>query len=372
LKVGVNLLPYGPAGHGGAEVYLFQVLRSMIAQSEGIEWTLFGSDETLATLQYDRPVSLVSLGAYSASRRTRVIREQLTFPFRRELRQLDALISNYVIPLRAPTSNIVVVHDMLVRRFPETMEPMKRAYWSRLVPWSMKRSRCVVTVSEFSAAEIIHFYPELKAKVRVTGEGVRPALEEQFSRHQDRPYDFPYVMTVATFGAHKNLSLVVEALGAIAADRPELHWVVVGSARTPDARVERQALEKKAEQAGVRERLHFTGHIDDEQLAALYRHAEATVLPSLYEGFGLPVVEAQAFDCPLLVSDRAALPETAGKDAWIFEADKVDGIVRGLKRLHEDPEAKQALIEAGRRNRERFGWDQAGRQWLSILDDLSA
>ena len=370
LKVGVNLLPYGPAGHGGAEIYLFQVLRSMISQAEGIEWTLFGSDETLATLRYERTVSRVSLGPYSARRGTRVLREQLTFPFRHELRQLDALISNYVIPLRAPTRNIVVVHDLLVRRFPETMEPIKRAYWSRLVPWSMKRSKCVVTVSEFSASEIVHFYPELEAKVRVTVEGVRPSLEEQISRRQNRPYDFPYVMTVATFGAHKNLGMVVQALAAIAAERPELHWVVVGSARTPDARIERQMLEEKAQKAGVREKLHFTGHVDDEQLAALYRHAEATVLPSLYEGFGLPVAEAQAFDCPLLVSDRAALPETAGRGAWVFEADKVDGSVRGLKRLQEEPQARQALIEAGRKNRERFGWDQAGRQWLSILDDL--
>ena len=134
MKVGVNLLPYGPAGHGGAEVYLFQVLRSMISQAEGLEWTLFGSDETLATLHYERPVSLVSLGPHSASRRTRVLREQLTFPFRRELRHLDALISNYVIPLRAPSRNIVVVHDMLVRRFPETMEPMKRPTGHGLFP----------------------------------------------------------------------------------------------------------------------------------------------------------------------------------------------------------------------------------------------
>ena len=186
----------------------------------------------------------------------------------------------------------------------------------------MKRSKCVVTVSEFSASEIVHFYPELKDKVRVTVEGVRPTLEEQFNRPQDRPYEFPYVMTVATFGAHKNLGMVVQALAAIAADRPGLHWVVVGSARTPDARIERQALEEKAKMAGVRERLHFTGHIDDEQLAALYRHAEATVLPSLYEGFGLPVAEAQAFDCPLLVSDRAALPGTAGKKCLGFRGGK--------------------------------------------------
>ena len=189
---------------------------------------------------------------FQRSRLVRIAAEQLAMPVLAARHGLDCLISNYVVPVAAPCRNVVVIHDMLYRRFPETMEASKRAFWSMMIPLTIRRSASVVAVSHFSASEIAHFYPWSKDRLHVSVEGVRPSMAEQRVTTRPEWLDTSrYLVCVATFGKHKNLQLLFEAFGTFGNERDDVKLVIVGAARTPDAQQNKQALIEMARGRGV-------------------------------------------------------------------------------------------------------------------------
>ena len=371
MRIGFNLWPYTRGQHGGAEVYLTQVIHEMIAAGPQHHYVLFGERDVLE--QFPQAAAVEKVPARILRRRPRALRilqEQTVLPIAVLRRRLDLLVSNYVVPIAAPTRHVVVVHDMLCRRYPETLERSKRWFWSMMLPLSISRATHVATVSEFSASEIRHFYPSAEPKVFVTVEGVRPSLERAGeSGRPDWLGDDPFVVAVVTFGKHKNLDVLARAFAAIAAELARLRLVLVGAARTPDAVNNRDHLRALLTDLGVAPRITFANHVSDGALGYLYAHARCTVLPSLYEGFGLPVIEAQHFGCPVVCSDRGSLPEVAGEGATVFTAESAAALATALRATVADETERARLRVAGRRNVERFSWRRAALQMLAALAD---
>ncbi|HWM34290.1 MAG TPA: glycosyltransferase [Pseudolysinimonas sp.] len=256
---------------------------------------------------------------------------------------------------------LVVMHDVTPARFPRTFSRRFVLWYSVLYRVLARRARHLATVSEFSRgelADVLHIDP---ARFALAPNGHEHAfdaraearditLHGELAQHATADY----VLCVGNLTPSKNLAPVTRALAAAG-----IPVVVVGA--NPGSRV--FASETTLAAPGI----HLAGRLSDAELALLLRNARALVFPSLYEGFGLPLVEAQALECPVIASDRASIPEVAGDGAVYFDPTRPQDAVERVRAL--DAEERRRLVASGRRNVARFSWDRTALILLGLATD---
>ena len=286
--------------------------------------------------------------------------EQLVLPARAaRLRARALLCPANLAPLAFPR-NVVVIHDAAVLRHPEWYS---RTYagWQRLVlPALARRALHVVTVSEFSRRELTALLGVAPERVSVVPGGVGTAFSPDADPRPARAalaLARPYVLCVASHTARKNLRALVPAARALGRDGVD---VVVAGGRRPQF----------AREDGL-DALRLLGHVDDALLPGLYAGAEAFVLPSLYEGFGLPVLEAMACGTPVIASEAAGLPGTCGGAARLV-APQGEAVAAALGELLGSQAERERLRAAGLARAAGFTWERTAREVDALLSDLPA
>jgi glycosyltransferase involved in cell wall biosynthesis len=262
-------------------------------------------------------------------------------------------------PLAWPR-NVVLVHDAAPFRRPQAYARSYRS-WHRVVgAASARRALRVVTVSEFSRRELVELLGLDPAMVTVITGGVSPRFGPDRDPEPIRAklgLERPYVLTIGTLDERKNLS----ALGAAARRLRAEGFDVVQAGDV------RRHFSPAADGEGLRS----LGYVDELDLPGLYRGASAFVLPSLYEGLGLPCLEAMACGVPVVASNRAALPETCRDAAVLVEPEDSDALWRALRSVLEDQALRQRLREAGLRRAASFSWDRAAAQLHLLLASIA-
>jgi glycosyltransferase involved in cell wall biosynthesis len=291
----------------------------------------------------------------------------------RAARALDAVqpdvahFTNGMIPLGSPVSTIVTIHDMSLRLYPQC-HPLRRLLLNRpLMQVAIRQAQSIVTVSDSARGDLLRLHGVAADRVSVVHEAASPSfhpitdravLEGVRARYQ-LPRQF--VLYVGTIEPRKNLSRLVEAFAQARARGIPHHLVCVGpygwSSRDLAGRVERLALS---------ESVHFTGYAKFEDLPAIYNLADFFVFPSLYEGFGLPVVEAMASGLPVITSSTSSLVEIAGDGAATIDPTNTEALADAIVRLATDDELRR---EVGRRGLQRsriFSWTQTAKEMLAV------
>jgi glycosyltransferase involved in cell wall biosynthesis len=197
------------------------------------------------------------------------------------------------------------------------------------------------------------------------GAGTRPSERWSAADELRRRYDLrdrPFVLTLALKRPHKNLKRLLEGLALIPRDRRPV--LVLAGHATPYER----DLRTHAARLGLDEDVRFVGWVPNEELEGLYRASTCFVFPSLYEGFGLPVLEAMARGVPVACSDRGALVEVAGQAAILFDPEQPQAIAAAIERLLGDPGERERLSRAGRANAARFSWAETARRTLRVYE----
>ncbi len=268
--------------------------------------------------------------------------EQLILPLR-AARAPALLCPANLAPLAHPR-NVIVIHDAAALRHPEWYSPAYAAWQRRILPALARRALHVVTVSEFSRGELTELLGLPPERVTVIPGGVDPAFTPRADAEGARAaldLTRPYVLCVASQTARKNLKALVPLAS-------EIDVVVAGGHRPQFARED-----------GL-DALRHLGPVPDALLPGLYAGAEAFVLPSLYEGFGLPVLEAMACGTPVVCSDATALPETAGGAARLAAPDAIPAAVK-------DVLGDETLRAAGLARAASFTWDRTAREVDALL-----
>ena len=257
-------------------------------------------------------------------------------------------------------ANAVVIHDAAALRHPEVYSAPYVAYQRRMLPALAQRARLLITVSEFSRGELVEMLGVAPERVTVIPEGVH---ERFFAAAPDaevaRRYGLParYVLALGTVSERKNLRVLARAAEALRQRGIEL--VVAGSQR--------------GYLRGSAADLRRLGYIDDADLPALYAGALALAMPSRYEGFGLPCLEAMAAGTPVVAADRAALPETVGDAGLLVGPDDADGFAQALVSVVDDAAPRAKLVAAGQRRAARFPWSAtAARTDAALVAALSS
>lgn len=269
--------------------------------------------------------------------------EQLELPWR--ARRATLLNLAGAAPL-AKRDQLVVMHDVTPARFPQTFSRRFVAWYSVMNRVLSRRARYLATVSEFSRGELADVLGV--DRFTVAGNG-----HEHLAGSRLRSTTEPdYVLCVGNLTPNKNLAPVVTALAAAG-----IRVVVVGAGGASNV---------YAQQAGLDvEGVELAGRVDDDELAALLQGARALVFPSLYEGFGLPIVEAQALGCPVIASTSASIPEVAGDGALYFDATRPEEAVALVRSLDDD--TRRELAARGRANVARFTWDSTAATLLALV-----
>lgn len=262
---------------------------------------------------------------------------------------------------------INAIHDLTCWDCPESL-PLKMKYYYRAVyRAAVRKSRKIVTVSEFSQRRICEKYALDAEKVPVVYDGLSDIFYEVCSETRSirEKYGLPerYLLSLSTLEPRKNLGLLIEAyteMTSRGAEFPDL--VLAGREGWKTDEMFRKT------DAATRKRIHFTGFVDDNDLPALYRGAEAFIFPSMYEGFGLPVIEAMSQGTLTVSSDAASLPEIAGDAGILFESGNMESLERALEKLYSlTDEEKKQLIAIGIEKSHSYSWTEEAEKLHEIM-----
>jgi glycosyltransferase involved in cell wall biosynthesis len=280
-------------------------------------------------------------------------------------RDTDLLwVPHFNAPLWYSGRLAVTIHDVAYIALPEILpNPAKRFYSRLLIQRAVAQASAILCDSAFTAAELQRLCHADPARLTVAHLGLDEQWPTSATPHRE-PDALPYLLFVGNVKPNKNLSLLLTAFAQVR-DRLPHRLVLAGQMRgmgTDDERVLHQA-----ESFG--DRVRFAGQIPDSELIALYAGASALVMPSLYEGFGLPLLEAMQMSCPILSSDAASLPEVAGDAALYFDPHDPASLAACLLRVRDEP-LMQSLRSAGRARSARFSYASCAAQTAEVLNRL--
>jgi glycosyltransferase involved in cell wall biosynthesis len=328
---------------------------------------------SLLTCEWNTPTNLPptfqqsNLGAY---RRLGFFLWQQTLSLRRLA--ADWYLANFFLPPSMPCKGAVVVHDMSFRAHPEYFPRAVAWYMRWLTGWSVRRADCVLTVSEFSRQELLHYHAVDEGKVIAIHNGVaaefHPAPnrttmavdQETLSRYGVTQ---PYILALGNIHPRKNLTRLLDAYVRLRQQDPSVPPMVwAGLERWGSGE-----LLERARGAGIL----LTGFIDQRDLPTLYRQAKMLIYPSLYEGFGLPPVEAMACGTPVITSNTTSLPEVVGEAALLVDPTDVEAIAAAMRRLLGDVALGHNLRQKGLERAKAFSWQQTARRLVQQLERLT-
>ena len=265
----------------------------------------------------------------------------------------------YNAPLWSGLPLVITICDLNYVHCESNSDPLRRAYFRHLVRPACRRAFRVLTISEFSRGQIIEWAGIDASRVV----NVSAAADERFRPEgARRELGFPYVLAVGNERPHKNNAGLLRAFAASGLAR-DIKLVITGKLG-PDALAVLGELR-------LADGVHLIGRVPDEDLPGLYRGALALCMPSRFEGFGLPVIEAMACGTPVLTSTATCLPEIAGSAAILTDPDDVAAMAAGLYRLVTDRELRAELIPRGIARSKEFSWDRTARGIEAVLGEIN-
>lgn len=265
---------------------------------------------------------------------------------------------------------VTTLHDAVPYIYPETQPLLTRLTFATLVRASRVTADAILTVSTSAADDLVHYAGIPRHKLFITPNGVPPpppcpaatvsSVLEKLAIHP------PYFLYVGALHPRKNLARVAQAFAALRAQQADARLVIVG----PPSWGAQAVLQNLTEQSRADASVILTGFVTDEELAALYCGARALVFPSLYEGFGLPALEAMAHGTPVIGSNTSSLPEVVGDAGLLVDPHSAEAIAQAMQRLLEDDTLHSALSVRGRQRSARFSWDNTARKTLEVYQLL--
>ena len=279
---------------------------------------------------------------------------------------------DYVLPPLRQGKTVVTIHDLSFLRYPEGAEPKLRRYLSSAVPRAVSRADLVLGDSENTRNDIIELLSVPPGKVEVLYPGVdeifRVVEDERILSEVSSLYglDFPFILTVGTVEPRKNLILLLDAYAALrkASDVP--HKLVIAGGKGWLY----EGVFRRVEELSLDEDVIFLGFVADQNLPALYSLADVFVFPSLYEGFGLPPLEAMACGTPVITSRTSSLPEVVDEAGLMVPANDPDMLTETIGRVLNDPGLGEDLAKRGVSQARKFTWQATGEKLLAIYQRL--
>ncbi|MCX5814648.1 MAG: glycosyltransferase family 1 protein [Proteobacteria bacterium] len=280
----------------------------------------------------------------------------------------DILHVNYVGPFVSRVPFVTTLHDVSYKRFPHFFSPRDRLLFATLFPLSLQSAKAIITVSHHAEQEIAHFYPSLKSKTFVTHEAANPIFRK-INKKEENPilnkFTIPdrYILVVGNLQPRKNVLRIIRAFAAIQNQIMETKLVIVGQAKWQSSEIMEEVKRQRIEN-----RVIFAGYATEEELVWLYNDATVFVYPSLYEGFGLPILEAMACGTPVITSNITSMPEVAGDAALLVNPYDEKEIADAIIRIVKNKDFAKLISEKGLQRSGMFSWAKTAEDTLKVYE----
>src|SRR5215204_1288353 len=358
----------------GIGTYVRNLLRQLGRQDDKHDYVVLCREQDWDTVEECGPrfqPVIEAAGAYS-------IAEQFALPLALRREKADLFHApHYVLPMLTPCRSVVTIHDCIHLRFPQYL-PSKLGYaYARGQMWSATHQAArVMTVSEASKRDILRYFRVPESRIDV----IYNAIDERFwaepdAEHIERVREryrltAPFVLYAGNIKPHKNLERLIEAFNLLRTDRPDLadvELLIIGDEISKYATLRRAVHRHK-----LHKHVRFFGFVPDQTLAALYRLAKVFVFPSLYEGFGLPPLEAMASGTPVITSNVSSLPEVVGDAALMIDPYEPAAIADAMRRVLTDAVLRADLRARGLARAREFSWERSIKRVREIYDEVLA
>lgn len=278
--------------------------------------------------------------------------------------------TDFALPPSRTPKTALFIHDLSYIRVPDAAHPRLKAYLDQVVPTSLRRAAQVVVNSQTTRLDVLEQYDIDESRVSPIRFGVSPEFY-----HDERPISAvrelfpaiqrPYLLAVGTVQPRKNYIRLIDSLAQLRSSGHDIDLVVIGGKGWLS-----DPIYQAAQTPRVSQHVHMLGHLPDDDLRLLYTHAACFVMPSLYEGFGLPILEAMACGAPVVTSDVSSMPEAAGDAALLCNPYDVEAIAHAIARMLTDTSLRDNYIQRGYKHVTRYTWESGARDLSNIFQRL--
>lgn len=293
----------------------------------------------------------------------------LSFELLKNRSSLDVFFTpTHYLPLFAPKKSIVSILDVSYILFPNLFKKRDLIQLRKWTNFSAKKSMKILTISQSSKNDIIKEYRVGPNKVEVIYPGINTDLASNKDLSmEDLEKSFgiknKFILFVGTLQPRKNIERLIEAFSKLETD---VNLVIVGRRGW-----QYEEILNAPQKYNVKDRVLFLQNVGDEQLPSLYKNAQFFILPSLYEGFGIPVLEAMNYGCPVIVSNVSSLPEVGGDAVLYVDPSSSEDIAKKMQKLLDDGNLRKDLIQKGKKQVEKFSWEKSARETLAVLEEVA-
>lgn len=351
----------------GNETYTLNLIRGLLAQDDENQYLLYTTHpEVLRARLPSEKARIVSLWPTAS-----LLRIPLAMPLMVRKQDVSLLHVNYIAPPYSPCPTVVTVHDLSFLLFPHFFTPRDRLLLSTLVPMSVQRAAKVIAVSQRTKEDLLEHYHLPEDKVAVTYEAAsevfRPLEERSVLTQWRERYGLhrPFILTLGNLQPRKNMVRLVMAYDRVRKRGFTHQLVIAGQAHWRSSEIYRAV-----EEHGLEDEVLFTGYVPDSDLPLLYNAADLFVLISLYEGFGLPVLEAMACGIPVVASRTGSLPEVVGEAGLLVDPLDIEGISEAMAEVLSHPHLASQLKDRGLKRAANFSWHKTAKQTLDVYREV--
>ncbi|MBT5808369.1 glycosyltransferase family 4 protein [Candidatus Uhrbacteria bacterium] len=364
MNIGVDLTT--SMGYQGTEVFADNLILSLSTLSPTDQFFIYGTKQFVPLLVEHALPNVQFVEPRLESRIGRAFEQQCLLPFKTRRDRIDVIFSpSPFSSLFARGKKIVTIHDAAYKRFPEYRSTISRAYFSAAVFIAKHTAKKFITVSQFSKTELETYYHIKPSSIHIV-ENALPQTSEGGNSTNRSLIDFgintPYIIFIGTPRPRKNLDGLLKAFAIARTSESKLKLVLVGAF---DKRF--TASSKRIQELNLESSIIQTGFVTNAEKSTLLAQSVALVFPSLYEGFGLPILEAQQANTPVICSNTSATPHTAGDGAMLVDPLNPTEIAGAITRLVSDASARNTLINRGAANLERFSWQTSATKLKTIF-----
>lgn len=305
--------------------------------------------------------------SFKNNRFKRILFENLSLPIYLKNNNFNLFHSpNYVLPFFFNFPSVLTIHDLITLDYPELCQNESVLYFRLLLPRSIKRATKIITVSNAVKNDILRHLSIPEKKIEVIYHGVNPIFKKSPDKTVLKKYHLPkkYIFFVGNLEPKKNLERLITAFSLLKKNTNVPHKLVLAGKKG----WKYKAIFNTVARLKLNKEVIFTGYIPEEDLPTLYSSADLFAFPSLYEGFGIPPLEAMACEVPVLTSYKGALPETTGGNCIAVDPYQVNEIAAGMYQILKNTELRLKLISNGRDWVKQFSWEKTAKKTLMVYE----
>lgn len=359
--------------HHGVGVYIKNILERIMPQSEKHTMSIIKRPDVfpMLDLNHKKQVEIINIKLPLSAR---IIWEWIFLPQLLNKKKIDLFWgpTHFLPPIKV-CKYVVTIHELVPFVLPRSL-PFSRRHYRRLLSYSIRLADVIIVVSESLKQDLIKFFPVQTDKIKVIHNGVdesfQPQSDNEILSRIQKKYQLPsrFILTLGVMEPKKNIIGLIQSYADLRSSFSDLPKLVIGGSRKYGWK--NSNVFKLVQSLSLENEIFLTDSISHEDLPAVYSLAELFILPSFYEGFGLPVVEAMACGTPVITSNTSSLPEVAGDAAILVNPYNVADITNAMKEVLLNETKRKQMIERGFQNAKRFSWNRAANELLQVFEEV--